>query len=85
MSSERVTSKFPLLETALRGVSQYAHLISVEFFGDLTAELLRLLRAPGLPFPSRLQVLLTVSDILRCARVGPSLRTSMLAIQSASL
>ena len=66
MSPERATAKYPLLEAALRGISQYAHLMSVEFFGDLNAELLRLLRAPGLPFPTRLQVLLTTSDILRC-------------------
>ena len=68
MNSDRVAHKFPLLDAALRGTAQYAHLISVDFFGDLMAELLRLLRAPGLPLPIRLQVLLTASDILRCMR-----------------
>lgn len=68
MSLDRVAHKFPLLDAALRGTAQYAHLISVDFFGDLMAELLRLLRAPGLPLRIRLQVLLTASDILRCAR-----------------
>ncbi len=71
MSPERAAGKCPLLDMALSGVSQYAHLISVDFFGDLNAELLRLLRAPGLPFPSRLQVLLTVADLLRCEHTQP--------------
>jgi len=84
MSPERAAAKYPLLDMALRGVSQYAHLISVDFFGDLNAELLRLLRAPGLPFPSRLQVLLTVADLLRCELAQPphaNVTSSMTASQ----
>lgn len=75
MSLDRVAHKFPLLDAALRGTAQYAHLISVDFFGDLMAELLRLLRAPGLPLRIRLQVLLTASDILRCAACRDLFRT----------
>ena len=67
LSEARAAQKFPLLAPALAGLAHSAHLISVEYFGDLLAVMLRMLSGPGLPVRTRLAVLRTASDILRRA------------------
>ena len=67
LSEARCAKKFPLLSPALAGLARFAHLISVEYFGDLLAVMLRMLSGPGLPVRVRLAVLLTASEILKCA------------------
>ncbi len=64
----RCAKKFPLLAPALAGLGRFAHLISVEYFGDLLAVMQRLLASRALPVRARLALLLTASDILKCAR-----------------
>ena len=65
MSAERAHKKLPLLGVALQGLTQYAHLISVEYFSDLLAAMRQLLGSPRLPLDLRLRTLLTASDILK--------------------
>lgn len=65
VSEARCAKKFPLLAPALAGLSRYAHLISVEYFGDLLAVMVHIAAAPGLPPHTRLHVLLAASDILK--------------------
>eukprot|EP00884_Botryococcus_braunii_P002153 jgi/Botrbrau1/11939/Bobra.341_1s0006.1 len=65
MTEARGAAKFPLLLAALRGISQYAHLISVDYFTDLLAVMQQLLAAPALPMRARLATLSAAADILR--------------------
>lgn len=65
MSEVQAVKKFPLLAPSFRGLTQYAHLISVEYFSDLLAVMQQIGNAPGLPLRTRLQCLLTASDILK--------------------
>ena len=49
MSEVQAVKKFPLLAPSFRGLTQYAHLISVEYFSDLLAVMQQIGNAPGLP------------------------------------
>lgn len=66
ISEMRAERKFPLLVPSLSGLRRYAHLISVEYFGDLLAVMQRVAAAPGLPVRIRMHTLLTAADILKC-------------------
>ena len=70
ISEARAAKRFPLLAPSLEGLRRFAHLISVEYFGDLLAVMVQVAAAPGLPARMRLHVLLTASDILKCAPVS---------------
>ena len=63
ISEQHATSKFPLLAPALQGLVRFSHMISMEYFADILACLLGLIRAPGLPLRLRLSCLLCASDI----------------------
>ena len=65
LASGHLRQRFPLLLPALRGLTHFAHRLSLEYFGDLIAALLQLVKAPNLPTLERLHCLLAVSDILR--------------------
>ncbi len=65
MTETQAVKKFPLLTPALLGLTRYAHLISVEYFSDLLTVMQQIGNAPGLPLRTRLQCLLTASDILK--------------------
>ncbi|KAK9813219.1 hypothetical protein WJX72_010918 [[Myrmecia] bisecta] len=65
LSNEQVQKRLPLLAPSLEGLARYAHLISVEYFGDLMAIMQQLLAGSALPLSARLQVLLTAADILK--------------------
>jgi hypothetical protein len=67
ISEARAARKFPLLGASLSGLRRFAHLISVEYFGDLLTVMRQVAAAPGLPVGLRLQTLLTASNILKCA------------------
>ena len=65
MTEAQAAKKFPLLAPALQGLTRYAHLISVEYFSDLLTVMQQIGNAPGLPLRTRLQCILTASDILK--------------------
>ncbi|KAK9844945.1 hypothetical protein WJX74_008987 [Apatococcus lobatus] len=65
LGSGHLRQRFPLLLPALQGLTHFAHRLSLEYFGDLIAALLQLVKAPNLPTLERLHCLLAVSDILR--------------------
>lgn len=58
-------SKFPLLQAALQGLQQYAHLIDVDYFESLLTVLTSLVNTPRLPVTDKLCVLLAASQLLR--------------------
>ena len=65
MTEAQAAKKFPLMAPALQGLTRYAHLISVEYFSDLLTVMQQIGNAPGLPLRTRLQCILTASDILK--------------------
>ncbi|KAK9865833.1 hypothetical protein WJX84_002937, partial [Apatococcus fuscideae] len=65
LGSGHLRQRFPLLLPALQGLTHFAHRLSLEYFGDLVAALLQLVKAPNLPTLERLHCLLAISDILR--------------------
>ena len=65
MTEAQAAKKFPLLVPSLQGLTQYAHLISIEYLADLLAVMQQVGNAPGLPLRTRLLCLLTASDILK--------------------
>lgn len=65
MTEAQAAKKFPLLAPALQGLVRYGHLISVEYFSDILAVMQQIGNAPGLPLRTRLNCLLTASDILK--------------------
>ncbi|PSC74530.1 nucleolar complex 3-like protein isoform X2 [Micractinium conductrix] len=58
-------NKFPLLFPALRLLSTYLHLISVEYVQDVSLELRRLLQSSALPPQERLRILLTAAEMMQ--------------------
>lgn len=73
LSRAQFLKKFPLLFPALRLLSKYAHLISVEYIQDIAAELRVLLRSSTLPHQERLRVLLTAAEMVH--RQGDAIST----------
>ena len=67
LGSSHLRQRFPLLLPALQGLTHFAHRLSLEYFSDLIAALLQLVKAPNLPTLERLHCLLAISDILRSA------------------
>jgi nucleolar complex protein 3 len=65
LPASRFAKRFPLLDAALEGLARFSHLISVDYFSDLMAELELLAASSALPPAPRLRVLLTAARILR--------------------
>ncbi|GMH33808.1 hypothetical protein BSKO_01642 [Bryopsis sp. KO-2023] len=64
LSSGDLQERCPMLYQSLRGLSKFAHVLSVEYFQDLLEVFRQLLASPALPCLERLCCLLTTSDIL---------------------
>lgn len=65
LSPAKSSRRFPLLLPTLSGIAKYGHLISVDYFNDLTAVIQQLLGGCVLPLVARLMSLLTICDLLR--------------------
>ncbi|KAK2080529.1 hypothetical protein QBZ16_000382 [Prototheca wickerhamii] len=64
LSADRFAKRFPLLFPVLEQLARHAHLIGIEYFGDLMAVFDKLLASSALPPAERVRTLLTVASIL---------------------